>query len=178
MNDQIFEAVVSTLDPQGTPHLTPMGVRYLAGDAPSVRLLPFKPSRTLDHILSRGTAVLNVLTNAYKYSPRGGDVTIELHTPTEAAGLCGVTIRDQGIGMTPEQLSRVGERFYRADKSGNIPGTGLGMAIVTGSLALMGGSLEIDSTLGEGTAVTMWFPLALHKEPQADTPTSDEVTTH
>ena len=123
-------------------------------------------------------AVLNVLSNAYKYSPRGGDVTIKLHTPTEAAGLCGVTIRDQGIGMTPEQLSRVGERFYRADKSGNIPGTGLGMAIVTGSLALMGGSLEIDSTLGEGTAVTMWFPLALHKEPQADTPTSDEVTTH
>jgi len=81
MNDQIFEAVVSTLDPQGTPHLAPMGVRYLAGDAPSVRLLPFKPSRTLHHILSRGTAVLNVLTDTRVFA---GCVTGRRDWPTQA----------------------------------------------------------------------------------------------
>lgn len=90
MNDQIFEAVVSTLDPQGTPHLTPMGVRYLAGDAPSVRLLPFKPSRTLDHILSRGTAVLNVLTDTRVFA---GCVTGRRTWPTVPLnGVAGVRL--------------------------------------------------------------------------------------
>ena len=43
---------------------------------------------------------------------------------------CGVSVRDHGIGLSPEQLARVGERFYRVDRSGTIPGTGLGISIV------------------------------------------------
>ena len=58
MNDQIFETVVSTVAPDGTPHLAPMGVRYRAGGE-QVVLMPFKPSTTLDNILSAGHAVLN-----------------------------------------------------------------------------------------------------------------------
>ncbi|MEY4764102.1 MAG: hypothetical protein RI907_775, partial [Pseudomonadota bacterium] len=59
--------------------------------------------------------ILNVLSNAYKYSPAGGEVTIELPTPDVDMDMRAVVIRDRGIGMTPEQLARVGERFFRAD---------------------------------------------------------------
>jgi signal transduction histidine kinase len=103
--------------------------------------------------------VLNVVSNAFKYSPQGGEVTIEFLPDADGRTRCGVRVKDQGIGMTPEQLARVGERFYRADKSGNIPGTGLGMSIVRETLALMGGSMHIDSHEGQGTTVTLWFPV-------------------
>lgn len=104
-------------------------------------------------------AVLNVLSNAYKYSPQGGDVHIGfLSRMQEGRKQLGVRITDQGIGLTPEQLARVGERFYRADKSGNIPGTGLGVTIVKEILELMGGSMDITSEFGEGTQVTLWVP--------------------
>ncbi|CAD5372163.1 conserved hypothetical protein [Rubrivivax sp. A210] len=61
MNDQIFEAVVTTVSPAGQPHLAPMGVRY-RGER--VVLMPFKPSTTLDNIVATGCAVLNLITDA------------------------------------------------------------------------------------------------------------------
>jgi signal transduction histidine kinase len=67
-------------------------------------------------------------------------------------------VSDSGIGLTPEQLARVGERFYRADASGNIPGTGLGMSIVKEIIELLGGHMALDSTAGVGTTVTLWLP--------------------
>ena len=111
-------------------------------------------------------AITNVLSNAYKYSPGGGAVTIEFivpaieaqSLPNERASRVGIRITDQGIGMTPEQLARVCERFYRADASGKIPGTGLGMSIVKEIVELHGGELNITSTLGTGTTVTIWLP--------------------
>jgi signal transduction histidine kinase len=106
-------------------------------------------------------AILNVLSNAYKYSSAGGVVQIELlQSPTNATGgpLVGIRITDQGIGMTPEQLGRVCERFYRADSSGTIPGTGLGMSIVHEILEFHGGRVEMASTRGAGTVVTLWLP--------------------
>ena len=63
--------------------------------------------------------------------------------------------------MTPKQQARVFERFYRADTSGNIPGTGLGMSIVKEIVELHGGSLELASDFGVGTTVTMWLPQAV-----------------
>ena len=106
-------------------------------------------------------ALHNVLSNAFKYSPRGGPVLLSWHFG-ESAGrrLIGLAVRDHGIGMTAEQLKRVGERFYRADTSGNIPGTGLGMTIAREILELHEGSLQVESTPGEGTTVTLWLPLA------------------
>lgn len=104
-------------------------------------------------------ALSNVLANAYKYSPGGGAVTIALLPPAPGStpGQVGIRIVDQGIGMTPEQLARVFERFYRADASGKIPGTGLGMSIVQEIVALHGGSVEVASSLGAGTQVTIWL---------------------
>jgi len=106
-------------------------------------------------------AILNVLSNAYKYSPDGGAVTICWRQQATEGGRLrhGVAIRDEGIGLSPEHLDRLraGERFFRADKSGNIPGTGLGVSIVKELLELMGGSMQIDSTLGQGSTVTLWL---------------------
>jgi len=114
----------------------------------------------------------NVLSNAFKYSPEGGE--IELTTVSgQLRGLpaVGVRITDHGIGMSPEQLRRVFERFYRADPSGNIPGTGLGMSLVKEIAELQGGQVELQSEPGHGTTVTVWFPLAAQAtSPQALSP--------
>jgi len=108
-------------------------------------------------------ALVNVLSNAYKYSPAGGPVRVQLlrgeATGGEAAPW-GLRIEDTGIGMTAEQLARVSERFYRADASGTIPGTGLGMSIVKEIMGLLGGRLALASTPGAGTQVTLWLPAA------------------
>jgi signal transduction histidine kinase len=110
-----------------------------------------------------------VLSNAYKYSPEGGPVTLRLVSDADFRQpdrpvLWGVCVKDHGIGLTAEQLARVGERFYRADASGNIPGTGLGMAIVKEILELLGGRLQIDSQPGQGSQVTLWLPLAERRQ--------------
>jgi len=68
-----------------------------------------------------------------------------------------VQIQDRGMGMSPENLARMGERFFRADKSGNIPGTGLGVSIVKELMGLMGGHMDVESTQGAGTTVTLWL---------------------
>ena len=103
----------------------------------------------------------NVLSNAYKYSPKGGDVEIEVtESPNNTdISFIGIKIKDHGIGLTPEQLMRVCERFYRADSSGALPGTGLGMSIVKEIIELHNGYVEISSQHGKGSTVTLWLPL-------------------
>lgn len=96
-----------------------------------------------------------------KYSPQGGDVEIEVLAGKSAAqnGLVGIYVQDHGIGMTEQQLIRVCERFYRADTSGALPGTGLGMSIVKEIVELHHGKVEISSQYGQGTRVILWMPL-------------------
>ncbi len=104
-------------------------------------------------------ALTNVLSNAVKYSPGGG--VIDLRCGARDMGgktFVDIAVTDHGIGMTPEQAARVGERFYRADTSGNIPGTGLGMTIVKEIVELLGGGLIRQSAPGVGTTVTLWLP--------------------
>jgi PAS domain S-box-containing protein len=109
----------------------------------------------------------NVLSNAYKYSPNGGAVDVTLIAPTRRpkanleipAHHVGICITDHGLGMTPMQLTHVYDRFYRADASGKIPGTGLGMSIVKEIIELHGGQVKIDSEIGQGTVVTLWLPV-------------------
>jgi signal transduction histidine kinase len=103
--------------------------------------------------------VRNLVSNAYKYSTQG-PVRLRLLPPqTSAQGLrVGFEVEDHGIGMTAEQLARVGERFYRADASGRVLGTGLGMSIVAAIVGLMHGTLALASTPGKGTTATVWLP--------------------
>jgi len=106
-------------------------------------------------------ALFNLLSNAYKYSPDGGDINIDFvrQTDIDNEPQVGIRIRDQGIGMTPGQQERVFERFYRADSSGQISGTGLGMCIVKEIIELHHGSIKIKSGIGIGTTVTLWIPV-------------------
>lgn len=109
----------------------------------------------------------NILSNAYKYSPSGGTVCIGIadqENPGQDPPLVGIRITDHGIGMTEAQLARVFERFYRADTSGKIPGTGLGMSIVKEIVELHGGHVEIKSEFGKGTEVTVWLPFHRHEK--------------
>jgi signal transduction histidine kinase len=104
----------------------------------------------------------NLMSNAFKYSPDGGEVLLQLvqQRTTHGATQFGLCVQDHGMGMTAEQLQRVGERFYRVDASGNIPGTGLGISLVREVLHLHGGSLQMESSIGVGSRCTAWLPAA------------------
>jgi len=107
-------------------------------------------------------AINNVLSNAYKYSPDGGPVEVSLIPVEDKSGvkLIELQVIDQGIGLTPQQLTRVCDRFFRADTSSSIPGTGLGMSIVKEIMDLHHGHITIVSTLGKGAKVTLAIPIA------------------
>jgi signal transduction histidine kinase len=95
---------------------------------------------------------VHVLANAYKFAKSRDHVSIVVK---QADSGVAISVIDQGIGMTAEQVQRVGERFYRADASGKVPGTGLGMSIVKEIMSLHGGSVRIQSEPGQGTTVTL-----------------------
>jgi signal transduction histidine kinase len=115
-------------------------------------------------------ALTNILGNASKYSPDGGRIEIDLvHRDQSPQRRIGVSIRDHGIGMTPEQVARIFERFYRADTSGKTPGSGLGMSIVKEIMDLHGGEVEVSSTPGQGTHIILWLPKHHGCEKQAHT---------
>lgn len=106
-------------------------------------------------------ALNNLLSNAIKYSPAGGDVQLRVDQTERDGHACArIEVQDRGIGMTPSQLARAFERFYRADTSGNIPGTGLGLNIVKEIAEIHGGWVELSSTPGEGTTASLWLRLA------------------
>jgi signal transduction histidine kinase len=105
--------------------------------------------------------LMNIFGNAVKYSPDGGPITISAAVrKLDGRSQVILAVTDRGIGMTEEQAARVCERFYRADTSGNIPGTGLGMAIVKEVIELLGGRIDVASAVGTGTSVTLWLPAA------------------
>ena len=106
-------------------------------------------------------ALGNVLSNALKYSPQGGPVVLSLREEARAPGN-GVLIevQDQGIGMDAASVARIFERFFRADPSGSIPGTGLGMSLVQEIMNLHRGDVRVHSQPGQGTTVALWFPSA------------------
>jgi PAS domain S-box-containing protein len=113
----------------------------------------------------------NVLSNAFKYSPEGGSVDVStVSGALRGQPAVGVRVRDHGIGMTEDQARRVFERFYRADPSGNIPGTGLGMSLVKEITELQDGQVQLESRFGEGTVVTLWLPLHTLSDDPAPTP--------
>ena len=106
--------------------------------------------------------LMNIIGNAVKYSPAGGPITISSTTrKLDGRTQVSLAVTDRGIGMTEEQAARVCERFYRADTSGNIPGTGLGMAIVKEVVELLGGSVDVSSAPQLGTTVTVMLPVAI-----------------
>jgi len=101
--------------------------------------------------------VVNLLSNASKYSPEGSEVRLEVSRQGEEVVL---RVSDQGIGIPPEAQGRLFEPFHRADNVGNISGTGLGLAIVKESVDLHRGAITCESELGKGTTFTVRLPAA------------------
>ena len=99
--------------------------------------------------------ISNVLTNAAKFTPAGGQVTIEVR-PSGAWAIVRVT--DTGPGIAPDELPHLTERFYRAHGSERVSGSGIGLAIVDELVHAHHGTLGIVSELGQGTQVTIAIP--------------------
>ncbi len=113
----------------------------------------------------------NLLSNAIKYSPEGGEIVLHadvLRVPPPGAPPLAldpamlVTVRDPGMGIPPEELTCIFERFYRVDNSNTrkIGGTGLGLAITKALVELHGGRIWVESTPGEGSTFFFTLPLA------------------
>ena len=103
------------------------------------------------------SALLNLVSNALRYSPGGGAVTIAWEARGDRVRL---SVRDEGVGIAAEHIARLTERFYRVDKarSRGTGGTGLGLAIVKHVLSRHGGRLQIESRPGRGSTFTCVFP--------------------
>lgn len=96
--------------------------------------------------------LINLITNASKFSGEGSTITITAATDT---GKSVIRVQDHGIGIAPEDLEHLFTSFFRGGNATNIQGTGLGLHIVKRYLDLMGGEIAIDSHLEEGTTVTI-----------------------
>jgi two-component system phosphate regulon sensor histidine kinase PhoR len=103
--------------------------------------------------------LINILDNAVKFTPEGGNVTVSAASAPDQEVV--VRIADTGIGVPRDEVSRLGERFYRVDKgrSRELGGTGLGLSIVKHLILVHKGRMEIESRLGHGTTVTLHFPI-------------------
>ncbi len=103
--------------------------------------------------------IYNLVDNAIKYNKDGGSVTVSVQKEENQALL---TVADTGVGIPMEHQSRVFERFYRVDKSHSraTGGTGLGLSIVKHGAQLHGAEINLESKVGEGTTITLRFPLA------------------
>lgn len=105
----------------------------------------------------------NILSNAVKFSPNGGEIGVRYRIVDHACEIC---IEDQGIGMTAEEVARIFDTFYRADASNTaVEGTGLGMSIVRHTVNAHGGKVRVESQPGAGTRVYVRLPLDPEEPP-------------
>ena len=112
--------------------------------------------------------LVNLLSNAFKFTPRGGAITLTL-APSEAE--LRVSVADTGPGIPPEAHARIFERFQQLDEgtTRRHGGTGLGLALVQELTQLMGGRVELQSEVGDGTCFTLVFPGSTRIDAPQDT---------
>jgi CheY-like chemotaxis protein len=125
--------------------------------------------------------LLNLVVNARDAMPNGGTMTIATRRQTDASGARCVTlcVTDTGVGMSKDVRERVFEPFYTTKETGK--GTGLGLSTVYGVIAQSGGTIEVDSIVGKGSAFTVVFPSAsegsttVESEEQGSVPAGNET---
>jgi two-component system sensor histidine kinase KdpD len=99
--------------------------------------------------------LLNIMDNALKYSPAGSP--IEIRGRVERAHM-EISVADRGIGIPPEDLQKVFDKFYRVQRPGNVSGTGLGLSISKGIVEAHGGSIQAENRPGGGTIISIKLP--------------------
>lgn len=115
--------------------------------------------------------VLNLVHNAIKFTPTGGTITVSARTEPSAIL---VTVADTGVGVAPDEIPRLFERFYKADRARSSEGTGLGLAIAKHIVQVHGGSIWLESTPGAGSR----FSFTLPRANAAGTPSSPDGAPH
>jgi two-component system, OmpR family, phosphate regulon sensor histidine kinase PhoR len=117
----------------------------------------------------------NLLDNAIKYTPEGGDVLVGASPPSD--GRVRIWVRDTGLGIPEADLHRLFERFYRVDKarSRELGGTGLGLAIVKHLVRAHGGDVSVESVVNEGSTFSITLPVEDTGQPE-DTPAQTQAT--
>jgi two-component system, OmpR family, phosphate regulon sensor histidine kinase PhoR len=123
----------------------------LTADLPAVRI----PVAAEDDRIKQ--MMINLIDNAIKYTPENGSVHVSV---SREGNTCLIRVSDTGIGIPPEYLPRLFERFYRVDKSRSraLGGTGLGLAIVKHIVSLLGGYIHVQSEVGVGTQFEISLP--------------------
>ncbi len=151
----LIRAAVDQLAPQAATRQVTIQIKAGA-DVPPIQADPDRLTQVL----------LNLLDNAVKYSTPGGVVTVVVETARnrdfdKTPVSVEISVRDQGVGILPDDLAHIGERFYRADKARSRAqgGSGLGIAIARALIELHGGTLHIDSQAGQGTTATVTLPI-------------------
>jgi signal transduction histidine kinase len=102
--------------------------------------------------------LLNLVSNSIKFTPEGGTITIEARQIAD--GRFVLAVSDTGIGIAPKNFAKVLSPFGQVESamSRSHEGTGLGLPLVKGMIERHGGTLELQSELGQGTTVTLYFP--------------------
>ena len=110
--------------------------------------------------------LVNLITNAIRYTPAGGQVELALETnhQQEAA----IVVRDTGVGISADEIHLIFERFYRSKRvrEAQISGTGLGLSIVKDIAQAHGGRVQVESVPDVGTTISAWFPRAKESQPE------------
>ena len=136
-------------------------VKYFQEQYPKCQFEVVVPEKSVEVLVDKekmDQVLKNILSNAVKYSPEGGLIRI---TGKVIEDYFQVSVEDHGIGMTPEQIDKIYDKFYRADASNTaVEGTGLGMSIVKYIVEIHGGKVWVESEYGKGTTVTYKIPLS------------------
>ena len=140
-----IESALRTVEPVARNR----GVRLVCG--------PFDDLNVLGHEIRLEQVFVNLLDNAIKFNRPDGEVRVDVARAPESAL---VSVKDTGLGIPSRDLPRIFERFYRVDKARSraTGGTGLGLAIVKHAVEQMGGSVSVESRLGQGSVFTIALP--------------------
>jgi signal transduction histidine kinase len=102
--------------------------------------------------------VTNLLDNAIKYTPAPGRIDIRLFHDSKNDGTVVLSIQDSGVGIHPDDLPKIFDRFFRCDQSRATGGSGLGLSLAQAIARAHGGRIHVESVLGEGSTFTLTLP--------------------
>jgi GAF domain-containing protein len=175
---------ISRLEAGASPMLiTPLNLNALAESLVEDRRrlfaarglqLEFTPQPDLPPVVADermlSQVVANLLTNAMQYTASGSVMASTETRLKDGKPFSTLTIRDTGMGIPPDEIPRIFERFFRGSNSRRVraPGTGLGLAICREILERHGGGISVESQVGKGSAFTIWLPADTQVQPSSD----------